>query len=74
LGAFLGALAIIGAAPAMALPRQITLAKCVHSVVLDAGRWGDDIRLFDLEPKFHTATGAANVRPLFEQALELLPA
>jgi hypothetical protein len=26
--------------------------KCAHSVVVDAGRWGDDVRLSDLEPKF----------------------
>jgi len=26
--------------------------KCSHSVVVDAGRWGDDARISDLEPKF----------------------
>src|SRR5215218_8728752 len=25
---------------------------CAHSVVIDSGRWGDDVRLSDLEPKF----------------------
>jgi len=25
--------------------------KCAHSVVLDADRWSDDIRLSDLEPR-----------------------
>jgi hypothetical protein len=35
--------------------------KCAHSVMIDAGRWDDGVRLSDLEPKF-------TVRPLFEQA------
>jgi hypothetical protein len=26
--------------------------KCAHSIVIDASRWGDDVRLSDLEPKF----------------------
>jgi hypothetical protein len=26
--------------------------KCAHSVVVDAGRWSDDVRLSDLEPRF----------------------
>ena len=26
--------------------------KCAHSVVIDAGRWGDDVRISELEPKF----------------------
>jgi hypothetical protein len=26
--------------------------KCGHSVVIDAGRWGDDVRISDLEPRF----------------------
>ena len=26
--------------------------QCAHSVVIDAGRWSDDVRLSDLEPKF----------------------
>jgi len=26
--------------------------RCAHSVVVDAARWGDGVRLFDLEPKF----------------------
>ena len=26
--------------------------KCSHSVVIVAGRWGDDARLSDLEPQF----------------------
>ena len=29
--------------------------KCAHSVVIDAGRWGDDVRLSDLEPKLHVS-------------------
>jgi hypothetical protein len=44
--------------------------KCAHSVVIDAGRWGDDVRLSDLEPKFTCrARGhrGADVRPLFER-------
>ena len=36
--------------------------KCPHSVAVDAGRWGDDARISDLEPKFalglrHKAAG-----------------
>ena len=26
--------------------------KCAHSVVVDASRWSDDVRLSDLEPRF----------------------
>ena len=26
--------------------------KCAHSVVIDAARWSDNVRLSDLEPKF----------------------
>ena len=45
--------------------------KCSHSVVVDAGLWGDDVRLSDLEPRFTCkACGrrGADVRPLFEKA------
>jgi hypothetical protein len=45
--------------------------KCAHSVVIDAGRWGDDVRISELEPKFTCrACGhrGADIRPLFEQA------
>ena len=45
--------------------------KCAHSVVIDAGRWGDDVRISELEPKFICrACGhrGADIRPLFEQA------
>ena len=45
--------------------------KCSHSVVVDAQRWGDDVRLSDLELKFTCkACGrrGADVRPLFEKA------
>jgi len=38
---------------------------------MDAGRWGDDVRLSDLEPKFtRKACGrrGADVRPMFERA------
>jgi hypothetical protein len=41
------------------------------SVLIDASRWGDDVRLSDLEPKFTCkACGrhGADVRPLFEKA------
>jgi hypothetical protein len=43
--------------------------KCAHSLMVDAGRWGNDVRLSDLEPKFtFRAYGhsGADVRPLFE--------
>jgi hypothetical protein len=42
--------------------------KCAHSVVIDADRWPDHVRLSDLEPKFTCrACGhrGADVRPLF---------
>jgi hypothetical protein len=45
--------------------------RCAHSVVLDANRWADDVRLSDLEPLFVCkACGhrGADVRPLFEPA------
>ena len=45
--------------------------KCAHSVVIEANRWADDVRLSDLEPKFTCrACGhrGADVRPLFDQA------
>jgi hypothetical protein len=41
---------------------------CAHSVVIDAGRWPDHVRLSDLEPKFTCqACGhrGADVRPVF---------
>jgi hypothetical protein len=42
--------------------------RCAHSVVIDADRWPDHVRLSDLEPKFTCqACGhhGADVRPLF---------
>ena len=45
--------------------------KCAHSVVIDASRWGDDIRLFDLEPRLTCRVcghRGADIRPLFEPA------
>jgi hypothetical protein len=45
--------------------------KCAHSVVINADRWGDDVRLSDLEPKFTcTVCGhrGADIGPLFEHA------
>jgi hypothetical protein len=45
--------------------------KCTHHVVVNADRWGDDVRLSDLEPRFTCkACGrrGADVRPLFERA------
>jgi hypothetical protein len=42
--------------------------RCSHSVVIDADRWPDHVRLSDLEPKFTCkACGhrGADVRPLF---------
>ena len=44
--------------------------KCAHSIVVDANRWGDDVRLSDLEPKFTCKVcghHGADVRPMFEQ-------
>jgi hypothetical protein len=45
--------------------------RCAHSVIVNADRWPDRVRLSDLEPKFTCqACGhrGADVRPLFEQA------
>ncbi|WOH47447.1 hypothetical protein [Bradyrhizobium sp. sBnM-33] len=45
--------------------------RCAHSVLIDAGRWGDDVRLSDLEPKFTRQAcrhRGSDIRPLFEQA------
>ena len=45
--------------------------KCAHSVIISAERWGDQVRLSDLEPKFTCkACGhrGADVRPLFGPA------
>ena len=45
--------------------------KCAHSVVVDASRWGDDVRLSDLEPRFTCQVcghRGADIRPLFEHA------
>ena len=42
------------------------------SVVVTAERWGDDVRLSDLEPKFTRKVcghRGADVRPLFERAM-----
>ena len=43
--------------------------KCAHHVVADASRWGDDVRLSDLEPRFTCQVcghRGADIRPLFE--------
>jgi hypothetical protein len=40
--------------------------KCAHSVVIDAGRWSNDVRLSDLEPRFTCQVcghRGADVRP-----------
>jgi len=45
--------------------------KCGHSIVIDASRWGDDVRLSDLEPRFTSqvcGNRGADIRPLFEHA------
>ena len=43
--------------------------KCAHSIVVDASRWGNDVRLSDLEPRFTCRVcghRGADIRPLFE--------
>jgi hypothetical protein len=43
--------------------------KCAHSIVVDTSRWGDDLRLSDLEPGFTCQVcghRGADIRPLFE--------
>jgi len=54
-------------------PRRLLVCcgdyKRTHSVVVNADRWGDEIRLSDLEPKFACKGCShlgADVRPLFE--------
>jgi hypothetical protein len=45
--------------------------KGAHSIVVDASRWGDDVRLSDLEPRFTCQVcghRGADIRPLFEGA------
>jgi hypothetical protein len=45
--------------------------RCAHSVVVNADRWSDDVRLSELEPKFACQVcgdRGADVRPLFEPA------
>jgi hypothetical protein len=42
--------------------------KCAHSIVVDASRWGDDVRLSDLEPRFTCQVcghRGADIRPLY---------
>jgi hypothetical protein len=44
--------------------------KCARSVIIDAGRWPDHVRLSDLEPLFVCNVcghRGADVRPLFER-------
>jgi hypothetical protein len=45
--------------------------KCAHSVIVNAERWRDHVRLSDLEPKFVCETcghRGADIKPLFERA------
>jgi hypothetical protein len=35
--------------------------KCAHSVVIDASRWGDNVRLSDLEPNGDRITGRSGL-------------
>ena len=62
----------IGEMRESALPGLIVYCgdyKCSHSVVIEANRWANDVRLSDLEPLFVCkACGhrGADVRPLFQ--------
>jgi hypothetical protein len=56
-------------------PRRLIVCcgdySCAHSVIINAERWPDYVRLSDLEPKFICAAcghRGADIRPLFEQA------
>jgi len=40
---------------------------CAHSVVIDSGRWGDDVRLSD--PEVHLFGLAAIAVPMFDRCL-----
>lgn len=45
--------------------------NCAQSLLIDARRWSDDVRLSDLEPKFTCQVcghRGADVRPMFEPA------
>jgi hypothetical protein len=47
--------------------------KCAHTVVMNADRWPDEVRLSDLEPLFvWTVCGhrGGDVRPLFDETQE----
>ena len=51
-------------------------SRCANSLVIDALRWSDDVRLSDLEPKFTCqACGhrGADVRPNFSARLKKRP-
>src|SRR5262245_31721102 len=51
-------------------PRRLLINRCAHSAIVDAARWGDDVRLSDLEPKFNCKAcdrRGADVRPPFER-------
>jgi hypothetical protein len=41
--------------------------KCGHSIVVDASRWSDDVRLSDLEPRFICQVCGHRFRPFFER-------
>jgi len=56
-------------------PRRLIVCcgdySCAHSVIINAERWPDRVRLSDLEPKFTCAARGhrgADIRPLFEPA------
>jgi hypothetical protein len=50
--------------------------RCSHWTRLEAGRWADDVRLSDLEPRFICAAcrrGGADVRPDWQTAESQFP-
>jgi hypothetical protein len=52
-------------------PTRLIVYCGAHSVVIDADRWSDGVRLSDLEPKFTCQVcghRGSDIRPLFEQA------
>ena len=56
-------------------PRRLIVCcgdySCAHSVIINAERWPDRVRLSDLEPKFTCAARGhrgADIRPLLEPA------
>ncbi|WP_334517927.1 hypothetical protein [Bradyrhizobium sp. AZCC 2230] len=59
----------------MGLCGVLVYCHCGHHVALDAGRWPDNVRLSDLEPRFvcqGCGSRGADVRPDFDRGNQQL--